>query len=97
MGANLIGLADYPSEEILIARGKYSTLGKARTEQVKRAQAICTTMMTAVAHALKDCERRPPEDVAVMETLAKCMDNLQTARTSLIAICTEQNALKAWE
>lgn len=99
MSANLIGLADFPDDQVLIARGKYSTLGKARTEQLKRAQAICQTMMTAVNHALRDCEKRPPEEVKIMETIQTCFANLTAARTALIALCMEMEALKplAWD
>jgi len=76
----------FPDEPTLIARGKFSTLMKERKEQIKRVQDICRTMQGNVALLLKDCEKKPPEDLATLEMTMKCMDNLKAARERIITL-----------
>ena len=88
----------YPADDILIARGKYSTLAGERKEQIKRAQGICTTMVTAAHQILTDCQAKPPTNMAAYESMAKCLENAISARDRLAVLCTEMAELepKAW-
>lgn len=76
----------FPSDDILIARGKYSTLSKERRAQLERVQGICTTIVTTAHSALRDCEARPPTNGAHMETMKTCLKNLTEAREKLITL-----------
>lgn len=89
----------FPSDEILIARGKYSTLGRERRAQLERASKICTTLMNACSQTLRDCEAKPPANGDPLQTIGKCLVNLTDARDKLVAICTEMEVLKvtAWD
>lgn len=77
----------FPSDEILIARGKFSTLGKMRREQLERVQGICTSLITNAQASLRDCEAKPPKDASHIATIEKCLDNLKDAREKLITLC----------
>jgi hypothetical protein len=77
----------FPSDEILLARGKFSTLNKERRAQLERAQGICTMLVTTAHAALRDCEAKPPVNAGHTETIAKCLDNLKDAREKLITLC----------
>jgi hypothetical protein len=85
----------YPSDDVLIARGKYSTLGKERRLQLERVREICTTITTAGHAALRDSEGMPPTNMTPIETLDKCLLNLKEARSSLVDLSTQMNELKA--
>lgn len=76
----------FPSDEVLLARGKYSTLSHERREQLKRVQGICNTIVTAAHSALRDCEGRPPSNKTHIDTLAVCLKNLGDARERLITL-----------
>lgn len=88
----------YPADDILIARGKYSTLSKERKEQIKRVQGICTTMMTAAAQILNDCQAKPPTNMAAYESMAKCLENAISARDKIATLCNDMAELEpvAW-
>jgi hypothetical protein len=77
----------FPPDEVLLARGKYSTLSKERREQLERVQGICTTIVTASQAALRDCEARPPTNHGPIETMTSCLQNLEAARERLITLC----------
>lgn len=88
----------FPSDDILIARGKFSTLSKMRREQIERVQGICTTMVTTSQAILRDCEQKPPVNGANLETMRKCIDNVTDARERLITLCLGLSELEpeAW-
>lgn len=88
----------YPPDEILIARGKYSTLSKERRKQLERARDICTAITTASHAALRDCEKQPPEEIGPVLTVEKCLTNLKDTRERLTALSTEMLELEptAW-
>jgi len=89
----------FPSDQVLIARGKYSTLSRERQAQLKRVQSVCNTMITATQQALRDAEAKPPESVAPLLTLEKCLDNLKDARAKLVDLCDQMIELHplAWD
>lgn len=89
----------FPDDSVLLARGRYSTLGKERRTQLERAQKICTTLMSSCSQALRDCEARPPVNGECLVTIGKCLENLTKTRDSLVEICTEMESIKgeAWD
>lgn len=89
---------DFPEDKVLIARGQYSTLGKARREQLERVQSVCTAIVTAAHAALRDCEVLPPVNLGPIQTLEKCMENLKDARGKVVSLASEMIAIKkvAW-
>jgi len=88
----------FPSDDILIARGKYSTLGKERRGQLERVQGICTTIITAAQATLRDCEQIPPVNTGPISTLETCVANLQEARETIVDLANNMQAVKpiAW-
>lgn len=76
----------FPDEPTLIARGKYSTLTKERHAQLERVQGICSTIMSATQGALRDCEVKPPANMAHIETIVKSLENLKAARERIITL-----------
>lgn len=88
----------FPDEEVLLARGKYSTLSKERREQLERVQNICRTLVTEAQAALRDCEIRPPSNGMHVEAVVKCYENLRDARTRIIEVTNEMIDLEpmAW-
>lgn len=88
----------FPADDVLIARGKYSTLGKERRIQLERVQKICSTIFTEANQVLKDCEQIPPSDSSHIANLEACLDHLQDGRQRLVELCAEMMAEKmlAW-
>lgn len=88
----------FPDDKILIARGKYSTLGRERHAQLTRVQKIGTTLIGTANHIMRDCEQVPPVNGSHVKLLEDCLRNVQDAREKLIVLCNEQAALKpeAW-
>lgn len=85
---------EFPDEPVLVARGKYSTLGKARREQLSRSQKICTTLMSSCSQALRDCEATPPVNGEPLRTMENCLKNLNDARDKIVELCAEMESLK---
>ena len=89
---------NYPDDLILLARGKYATLSTDRREQMRRVQAICSTLVTAAQATLRDCEAMPPATLAPLLEIEKCLENLKDAREKIVKLATKMNAIKpeAW-
>lgn len=87
----------FPDDPTLIARGKYSTLGRERRVQIARAQQTCGTVMTLCHQALKGLQLDQPETVAV-EKMQTCLDNIKDAGTRIQSLSEEMGGLKpaAW-
>lgn len=88
----------YPDDQTLIARGKYSTLGKERRQQLERVQSICTSMMTSAQQSLRDCETMPPVNNGFVQQIEKCLENLKEAREKIVTLAAEMIEIKkvAW-
>lgn len=88
----------FPADDVLIARGKVATLRKERREQLERVQGICTTLITTAQAVLRDCEAKPPKEPQHLETIGKCLTNLQTSRERLItlALAMKEFEPEAW-
>ena len=89
----------FPDESVLLARGKYSTLSRARKSQVERFQKAGQTAMHSIAAALKECQDMPPSDVSHLTMVRKCLENMEAARQEIVELCVEIIPLKAeaWE
>lgn len=92
-------MTTFPDDEILLARGKYSTLGRERREQLKRMAKIATTVMASCSQAMRDCEAIPPVTEEPLNTIGKCLGNFIDCRNKLVEICGDMEALKpmAWD
>ena len=88
----------FPSDDILLARGKFSTLSHERHEQLKRVQDICTTLVTEAQASLRDCEQKPPKEAKHIQMIGKCLENLTSARERIIMLSLGMNELEpeAW-
>lgn len=88
----------FPADEVLIARGKYSTLRNERKEQLERVQAICMTLVTAAQAALRECEAKVQGEPQHIVTLANCVENLTVSRDRIITLNLGMDELKedAW-
>jgi len=88
----------FPSDDVLLARGKYATLGKERRVQLERMQDVCSTIVTASHQALRDSEMMPPTNITPLETVEKCLANLKDTRERLVQLSGEMIELKdlAW-
>lgn len=88
----------YPADDILLARGKYSTLGKERREQLQRVQVVVNAIVTDAHQVLRDCHSRPPVNEEPLTSLPKLFENLGKARERIVSITTEMNDLEnlAW-
>jgi hypothetical protein len=89
---------DYPPDDVLIARGKYSTLNSERRELIKGMQTDIRTLANRANHILRD-----PEDIAHSQTEANaCYEALESAQeklerlAQLIPLMEELRPL-AWE
>lgn len=76
----------FPSDDILISRGKYSTLSKERREQLERVKKICDTIQSASYATMRDCEQRPPTNGENLKTLEVCLKNMSAARERIITL-----------
>lgn len=70
----------YPADDVLIARGKYSTLNKERREQIKRAQKIAETVQAIVYKHVATMQTGAPCDFSELKL---CIDNLSKTASKL--------------
>lgn len=89
---------DFPADDVLIARGKYSTLGKERRAQLERVQRICSQVVTEAHKTLRDCDQIPPVDESHLDTLASSVEQLKDLRAYIVALCASMQMQKelAW-
>lgn len=76
----------FPADDVLIARGKYSTLRKEKREQLERVQAICTTLVTTAQSVLRECQAKTQAEPQHIVTLANCVENLSVSRDKIITL-----------
>lgn len=88
----------FPADDILIARGKYSTLGKEKREQMQRAQKVTDYAMVRLQTFLKFMNTDDPT-IAPLAELRRCLDNLDDAGNRIIALNEQMQQLKseAWD
>lgn len=82
----------------MLALGKYYLLRRERRAQIERVQTIAKTIMHLANPLLKDCEDQPPTDASSLVKLQDCIKNAENARTRIIEVCAEIEAIKneAW-
>ena len=87
----------FPPDDILLARGKYSTLGKERRVQVERVRKVSETIQEKVYKLKASLETYTPDTRTVAE-LRRCVDSLEDAGSKLVALCEELGELHpiAW-
>lgn len=68
----------YPDDATLLARGKYSTLGKERRKQLERIQTTLSTVMHLCHQAMKGAQMDQP-DVSPIMQMGNCVENLEQA------------------
>ncbi len=89
----------YPADETLLARGKYSTLGRERNEQIERIQKLSTTMMNCLTVALLGVQEAPTEKREFLTHLRTCLGNYENAWNRIDELNAERDALhgEAWD
>ena len=88
----------FPSDDILIARGKYSTLGAERRALLKRVQSACSLLMDQASQIMQDAEKEPPVNSEHLSAAAHCLEQAGNARAELVKVCEQMQGLKeeAW-
>lgn len=88
----------YPSDSVLLARGKLSTLIRERKEQVKRLAKIAETMQAHIYTITADCQTEAPSKRQLFDEISRCSQNMQATWDSIHELCAEIAALKpeAW-
>lgn len=89
----------FPDDNTLLARGKYTTLSSERKKQLERVRVACQTMMTSTQRVLRDCEERPPQNMDDILLIGRCLENIKTAREVIVGLCNDMADLEteAWE
>lgn len=88
----------FPADDILIARGKYSTLSKERREQIERTQKVADTIRKNLLVALLGIQERPTASCESLVSLRACIANWETAWTRVDELNAEMDELRglAW-
>lgn len=88
----------FPSDDILLARGKYSTLGAERRALLKRVQSSCSLLMDQASQIMRDAEKEPPVNASHLEAALNCLEQAGNARAELVKVCQQMGEIKedAW-
>ena len=88
----------FPPDDILLARGKYSTLSKERRALLKRVQSSCSLLMDQCSQIMRDAEKEPPLQAIHLEAASTCLEDAGNARAELVKVCEAMLELreKAW-
>lgn len=88
----------FPSDSILLARGKYSTLSSERRALLKRVQSSCSLLMDQASQIMRDAEKEPPVNAEHLTAAAACLEQAGNARAELVKVCEQMIPLKqeAW-
>jgi hypothetical protein len=87
----------FPADEILIARGKYSTLSRERRVQLERVRKTMDHLQQLTVNVVRTMTTDEPQyKVADMR---RCLDSLEDAAGKIIALSDEMAELKplAWD
>ncbi len=90
-------MSSFPDDLILLARGKYSTLGRERHDHLKRVAKLSNTLQQNLLAALRGLEDR--KDITHHVTAMRaCLANLENSAERMKAIHGEQAELsmEAW-
>jgi len=88
----------FPSDSILIARGKYSTLGAERRALLKHVQSSCSLLMDQASQIMRDAEKEPPANADHLSAALICLEQVGNARAELVKVCEQMIEIKeeAW-
>jgi len=88
----------FPSDDILLARGKFSTLSHERRNLLKRVQSSCSLLMDQASQIMRDAEKEPPVNDVHLSAAASCLEQAGEARLELVKVCEQMDDLKelAW-
>ena len=90
----------FPNDDILIARGKYSTLSRERRAQIARVAKACETAM-GYMHKINTLVqgKEPIEAVQMLPDLHRCIANVEAGSRAIVDLTDEMQALQAeaWE
>jgi len=89
----------YPEDRIVIARGKYSTLGSERREHIERVAKIANTMQQHLLLALNGVQEKPTKNREHLAGLRACLGNFENAWNRIDELLAEMEPLKveAWD
>lgn len=87
----------FPDDATLIARGKYSTLGKERRKQLERVQKTAANLMSLCQQAMNGVQAEVADTKAI-SSMQTNVDNLKDAGDLIVSLGTEMAAIKeaAW-
>ncbi len=90
-------MSTFPDDPVLLARGKYSTLGRERHDHLKRVAKLSNTLQQNLLASLRGLEDR--KDIAHHVTAMRaCLANLEQSSERMKVIDAEQAELsmEAW-
>ena len=89
----------FPSDAILIARGKYATLSKERRRELKIARETGQNLMNAASQIMRDLETEPPVNGGHVEAAQACINTLSDCQAKLGELGAQMQELlpQAWE
>lgn len=87
----------FPDDATLIARGKYSTLGKERRVQLQRVQKTAANLMSLCQQAMNGVQAEVADTKAIASMQVN-VDSLKDAGERIVSLGAEMTALKpeAW-
>lgn len=85
----------FPSDDILIARGKWATLGRERYSLIRDMQSLTKRIMHLANPILDDSQEEPPVNEQPLQEIHGCLKGATKIRERLMVICNERAALKA--
>jgi len=88
----------FPAEHILLARGKYSTLGHERRELLKRIHHYCSLLINQASAIMRDSEKDLPDSKDALSNAVKYLEESGNARAELVKVCEQMIEIKdlAW-
>jgi hypothetical protein len=78
----------FPADDILVARGKYSTLNRERRVQVVRVVKVCETMQRHIYALKARLETRDPTTAPIAE-MKRCLESLEDAGNRIVSLCEQ--------
>lgn len=88
-----------PPDDVLIARGKLSTFGRLRNEQIKRMQKTSETVQAHIYSLLADCQKPEPVSGHLVNDVRTCLDSMEKAHAEIVTLCAEIEEIRphAWD
>lgn len=87
------------SQEVLIARGKYSTVKGEHEEAKRKLHGLCSRLQIAMTVTLKRSTSNPPEDVSdEILQMRQLLDEIDRVTVRIESLSAQRKALKeaAW-